>query len=361
MSAYQSSKRLQAMSLIIGLLCTGQAFGTESGGEKTRALPGTGFSHNDWELACDNTMTCRAAGYNAEDESPASILLTRKAGPTEPVRAEVKLGVDDNGKRPSGKLRIRIDGRDYGRLLVDAESAKLTGKQVEVLLVSLRGSSTIEIAIGDDVWPISSNGSSAVLLKMDEFQGRLGTPGALIRRGKRSEDSVAKPLAVPVVRAAPLVPGQLQDKALEKDPPASLIKALRATFKSPDDCEGLFAKGARPEGFKVTRLSPKKLLVTARCWLGAYNEGNGCWVVDDSPPFHAVLVTESASSSENGSISSAQKGRGPGDCWFGDEWTWDGEQFVQTRSFSTGMCKGIEPGGAWTLPTLVTEVQPAFK
>jgi hypothetical protein len=25
-------------------------------------LPSTTFSHKDWELACDNTRTCRAAG-----------------------------------------------------------------------------------------------------------------------------------------------------------------------------------------------------------------------------------------------------------------------------------------------------------
>jgi hypothetical protein len=139
--------------------------------------------------------------------------------------------------------------------------------------------------------------------------------------------------------------------------PASLIKALRTTFKDRDDCEDLFAKGARHEGFTVTRLSANKLLVTIRCWMGAYNEGMGCWVVDDSPPFHAVLVTTSASSSENGKISSAQKDRGPGDCWSGEEWAWDGKQFVPARSFSTGMCKEIEPGGAWDLPTLVTDVR----
>jgi hypothetical protein len=351
-------RSVQAMMSVVGILqlCAGHAFGAEGGTEKARFLPGVSFSHNDWELACDNTMTCRAAGYNAEGESPVSILITRKAGPHEPVLAEVKLGVDDNGNRPTGKLRIRINGRDHGRMVVDAQSAKLNPKQVEALLTSLRASSTIEIVLGDDVWPVSESGSSAVLLKMDEFQGRLGTTGALVRPGRRGEDGVAKPLPVPVVRMAPLSPAQSRDKALEKNPPASLIKALRATLKNPDDCEDLFAKGTLHEGFRVIRLSSKRLLVTTRCWLAAYNEGSGCWVVDDSPSFHAVLVTTSASSCENGSISSAQKARGPGDCWSGDEWTWDGEQFVLTRSFSTGKCKEIEPGGAWNLPTLVTDV-----
>ncbi|MFN7751806.1 MAG: DUF1176 domain-containing protein, partial [Pseudomonadota bacterium] len=36
------------------------------------------FSHKDWEVACDNTGTCRAAGYH-EDSSEArvSALVTR--------------------------------------------------------------------------------------------------------------------------------------------------------------------------------------------------------------------------------------------------------------------------------------------
>ncbi len=30
-------------------------------------LPGTRFFHGDWELACDNTRTCRAAGSCGAD------------------------------------------------------------------------------------------------------------------------------------------------------------------------------------------------------------------------------------------------------------------------------------------------------
>jgi hypothetical protein len=160
-----------------------------------------------------------------------------------------------------------------------------------------------------------------------------------------------------VVRAAVLPPTQPQDKALEKSPPAGLIKALRATVKNHDDCEDIFAKDARAATFTVTRLSAKKLQVTTQCWTAVSNEGSGCWVVDDRPPFHALLFTNAANSCESGSISSDQNGRLIGDCSSGDDWVWDGGQFVHTRSFSTGMCKEVEPGGAWDLPTLVTDVR----
>ena len=43
---------------------------------------GVKFWHKDWELACDNTGICRAAGYH-EDRAdlPVSVLVTRRPGP----------------------------------------------------------------------------------------------------------------------------------------------------------------------------------------------------------------------------------------------------------------------------------------
>jgi len=41
-----------------------------------------------------------------------------------------------------------------------------------------------------------------VLLKMDEFQGRLDTPGALVRKGNKSESSALPPLPAPEIKAA---------------------------------------------------------------------------------------------------------------------------------------------------------------
>ncbi len=33
---------------------------------------GLAFTHHDWELACDNTRTCRAAGYQPLSTSAAA-------------------------------------------------------------------------------------------------------------------------------------------------------------------------------------------------------------------------------------------------------------------------------------------------
>ncbi|MFX9065572.1 DUF1176 domain-containing protein, partial [Acinetobacter baumannii] len=77
---------------------------------------GLSFDHKDWQLACDNTRTCRAAGYSVDgDEMPVSILLTRKAGPGQAVTGEVMIGNLDNEemfkKLPEViKLTMRING-----------------------------------------------------------------------------------------------------------------------------------------------------------------------------------------------------------------------------------------------------------
>ena len=36
------------------------------------AVSGVSFTHNDWTLACDNTRTCRAAGYQRDDGDSAA-------------------------------------------------------------------------------------------------------------------------------------------------------------------------------------------------------------------------------------------------------------------------------------------------
>jgi hypothetical protein len=109
----------------------------------------------------------------------------------------------------------------------------------------------------------------------------------------------------------------------------------------------------------VARLSKDKLLVWASCSMAAYNAGDAYWVINATAPYAPVLVTGSGSDYEAGTISSGQKGRGLGDCWNTEEWTWDGRQFVQTASASTGMCRLVAPGGAWHLPELVTDVRKA--
>jgi len=324
---------------------------------------GIAFEHGDWMLACDNTRTCRAAGYQKEagDTLPVSILLTRLAGPRQTVTGELMLGQYDEAERPS-RLTLQINDTELGPLGYDADEgvAVFSATQVSALLAALTRNSHI-VATGNDGkrWTVSDHGASAVLLKMDEFQGRIQTPGALTRKGSNAEDAALPALPMPVVDLANVSPTRPADKALAGSP--ALRAALVATT-SADDCEALHSSGRwisneGPQEINVQRLSVDKLLVSHMCWRGAYNAGDGYWVVNDRAPYQPRLITVSGTSDDVRTITAWQRGRGSADCIRTSSWGWTGSQFVKTSIVHSGMCRGVALGGAWKMPTLVTTVR----
>jgi hypothetical protein len=335
------------------------AVSTAAGASPRTDLPSISFSHKDWELACDNTRTCRAAGYHQEDDAPnATILLTRTAGPNQPVTAQLQLAYDDNHPAPA-QLAMTVDGKALGIVRMNAKSAiaDLSPTQVQALLPALLRDGSIVWSAKGTTWTISTAGANAVLLKMDEFQGRVDTLGALVRKGNKPEASVLAPLSPPEITAATVIHDK-EPVTLTNAQTRDLMAALRKTVKD-GSCELVDKKSDAATTLDVHRLTTDKLLVSHPCWIAAYNTGDGYWVVDAQPPYSAALVTTSATDYDNGVISSMQKGRGIGDCIGTATWTWDGESFAQTSAGTTGMCREISTGGAWDLPTLVTRIRKA--
>jgi hypothetical protein len=328
-----------------------------AGADARSELPSVSFDHTDWEIACDNTRTCRAAGYSPENSSPnATIMLTRVAGPDQPVTAQLQLSSDDDYP-PDSKLAMSIDERTLGTVTIDRTTGtgNLSGVQTTALLPALLKDRRIAWKAAKSTWTISTAGANAVFLKMDEFQGRLDTPGALVRKGAKSEINVPPPITPPAVKAASVVQ---DDKpiALTTAQARELMTALRNTVKD-DSCELLDANVDQNK-LVARRLTGDKLLVSHACWAAFYNAGDGYWVVDAKPPYSAVLVTTLGTGYNDGEISSTLKGRGFGDCLGTATWTWDGTTFTHTSQATTGMCRHIRPDGAWNLPTLVTRVHP---
>ena len=361
-----SLPHLHALALSLAFLSTTAATATAADG------PGDAitFSHGDWELACDNTGTCRVAGYQQDaDNLPVSVLLTRDAGAGTPVTGKVALGEDwgsDSTVPPPAAVTLHIDQRSHGRIAIRSHDSTgdLSAAQVAALLASLRRDSLIEFPAADSTqtWTLSDTGASAALLKMDDAQGRIGTVGALQRKGKRDESDVPAARPAPVVRAVGAVPARKGDDTLAERHADALRAALRAADAGQDcmdlhDTDRTQDRGDLP--LDINRLDNGHLLVSTRCWLAAYNSGDGYWIVTDAPPFKATLVTADANGLEldttQVTLDASHKGRGLGDCWGRDAWTWDGTRFVHAYAGSTGMCRGF-PGGAWEMPTRVTEV-----
>jgi hypothetical protein len=322
-------------------------------------FPDIPYTHHDWEIACDNTRTCRAAGYQADDaERNASILLTRAAGPSTAVQAQLQLEVTD--EPVPKRVRMRIDGLDLGDIALKEAKGTLSPSQTRALLNVLPTAKQLAWAAGARRWTISVKGANAVLLKMDEFQGRLGTPDALIRKGNRPASSVLPALPLPEITAARVGNDRAEPGLIPVKQRAILFAEIRKTISKDEmavnSCDNFDASVANPEKWTAYRLSENRLLVSAECWMAAYNTGDGYWVVNDHPPYAPALVTNVGTGYGQGTITSSQRGRGIGDCMGSDSWTWDGRRFVHTASMTTGMCKHVAPGGAWELPTLVVKV-----
>lgn len=333
-------------------------------------IKGISFSHQEWEISCSNTGTCKAAGYQNEEngDNPASILLMRQAGPKQPVQAEFALS-DYEQSLPTSQLKnihFYVNGKDLGNVTMDSVELPLMGKlnnsQVNALLQQSKQKTEIVFKNAQHQWKISDAGMTAVLLKMDDFQKRIGTVGALVKKGNANEAKILMPQPKLIVKhikttAKPyltLQPNSKQYQVIHRS-----LMAAQANPKEQGFCEGIYggSDGSEPQKIELYKLTNKRVLATTLCWRGAYNEGNGAWVLDESLIGKATFVTETASDFDSGIISSAQKGRGIGDCWASEEWVWDGKSFVHTKNMWTGMCKGLAAGGVWELDKIESIVK----
>lgn len=318
------------------------------------ASPRTGkeplsFTFKDWELRCDNQRTCRAAGYQAEGgDDPVSLLLTRTAGPATAVEMSLQVGTEVPLK---GTLRLVV-----GRVTVaglPTDTVVLKPDQARAILPEMLKSDTAQVSGGGKTFTLSLAGLNAVLLKMDEAQGRLNTAGALVRRGTQPESSVLPPLPQPVVANVLPVPTRPTDAALARQIfPALDLADARDQCNQGDKLDA--------KSLEIHRLTDRKVLVSLSCGMGAYNSSSLLWIANDKPPFAPKAVEADGDfSAEEGSVTSSMKGRGIGDCWWTRTWHFTGTDFALTHEAGDGMCRGFA-GGAWSLPSYTARVtQPA--
>ena len=326
------------------------------------------YTNKDWQVVCDNTRTCRMAGYQADISSDfaASILLTRLAGANAEITGEIKLGGGNKGSSKAllelgnrHRVALFINGKDLGETSsssLGAGYAKLTTTQVNALLASLTKASKIELVVRNSRWQVSDKGATAVLLKADDAQGRVGTASALITaNASKSNSGVLAPEAMPQLRL--VTPEQVANVNSNKDfslKASQLSAMMQSTI---NDTTGDCPKLSNKSPWRVNRLNSTQLLAQHSCWSGAYNTGDGMWVINDRAPYNPKLVTTNSTGYDKGVISAVQKGRGIGDCTATSEWVWTGKSFAKSYEGTTGLCRLVADGGAWKLPTYVTEVK----
>ncbi|MGI3092811.1 DUF1176 domain-containing protein [Vibrio diabolicus] len=316
------------------------------------AFEGESFQHKDWYLACDNTGTCRAAGYSEIGSlNPVAVMFTRKAGPAAPVTGKVYLGDESNFDHWPEQINLYIDGLELGPIQHDA----MTSMQVQAILAVVTKDALIEIGDGKTKWVLSGSGASAVFRKMDEYQGRQNTPFAIVAKGQGAESRVNLAVAIPTLVN---VGGDAMMKSLEPESAqyAKLLPQLRASYESKGDsseCHRLFEE---TPSIAIAKLNNGQSLIEASCWMAAYNYGSSYWLLGEGDAAVPKRLNISGNDYSDGIVSSAHKGRGLGDCWSFESWLFDGKQMVRASYGNTGLCRGIAAGGIDFMPIWVSEV-----
>lgn len=313
--------------------------------EAAQAVEPVSFSYKDWVLQCDNTGTCRAAGYQEEegDSDPVSLMLSRAAGPGTPVQIELQVYSDNE---THGPYKFTVGRLNIGGL--EGDSLLIPEARVPELLRELLRSAwgVVNSPARKAPWTLSLAGLNAVLLKMDEAQGRLDTPAALVRKGSREESSVPAAVAAPRLVAVKPVATRQSDAGLAKPLLAAIDPGVVAEQCNSPDID--------PASAVVTRLAAHEVLLALPCSMGAYNGTQLLWVARDRPPYKPVLQEANGDfDAKTGTVFSSMKGRGIGDCWSNQSWQLTAQGFVLSGSSNTGLCRGF-PGGAWPMPDYVT-------
>ena len=316
-------------------------------------------NYQDWDLVCDNTGTCRIAGYQDESSDPVSILFTRAAGENAAVEGKLTIlpfGEADRDVQVGQDIEIWLNGKSLGTVkhISDDAPDKLTEEQTKALLSGLKKESEIRLTYGKTTLKVSDKGAAAAMLKMDEFQQRLNTPSALIRQGKEKH-AVLAPQAAPKVEAVSVNNHKTIELKLGEKQYDNVLALLR---KAHDGCVD---EDLESQDITIYPLTHNKVLAEALCFKGAYQSTNYYAVLDDKlSKVEQVLAeqyNEAGYDEKQGYafVRGSYKGRALGDCLAGQDAVWNGKIFIRTSEWTTGSCKGL-PGGTWQLPIFVSNV-----
>ena len=310
----------------------------------------------DWVGGCDNTRHCTAIGLAPADGERYALLHFERGPAADDEVTRIRLRVDHEISRKNSWI-LQADDAELLQFndmhLVDADSGAgidiviEATDELEAMMGAMRSADTLTV-VGDGgpVGSISLAGASAIMLWIDEQQGRLGTTSALVRKGEKSPRTVPPAVALPRLVGKPAEP-------LGPEDAAPLGDSVRAGLPA-DTCEPLDPDSSmRDEAWDVGDRTLVKLL----CYRGAYNYGSSWFLVDGKTITPLTFPTPSANGSatmdsttdlvnadlaaDSGRLRSFSKGRGIGDCGDSGEWRWDGQRFQLASYVLMGDCRGV--------------------
>jgi Protein of unknown function (DUF1176) len=305
----------------------------------------------DWVAVCDNLATCSAFGFSPENGDRDSwVKITRAAGPEAAPKVVVAYDIPD--AQPDATWTLTLDGQPVaglGPLKAKGSDSgartTLTGSAAQALVAALRNGQTLEIRQdGKVLIGMSLAGSSAIMLWIDDQQGRVGTVTAMAHPGPKPASAVPPAPPEPVVVAAPAV----SQAKLPKPLPNARVTALQ-------DCVAAEVGGDKDDPL-IVRLSPGVILWAPECEEAAYNETFVLFLGDETgktakrislptppgetPPGQSVPFNLGWDQATR-TMSAFAKGRGLGDCGSADSWIWDGKAFQLVSETEIETCRAV--------------------
>jgi hypothetical protein len=301
--------------------------------------------YNDWITGCDNVRNCSAIVLQATDTNGVDrtdhleILIEQPlAHHRDPL---VTIKVSSRPDQPD-RVFLSIDGKPVK--LPPLLNGRLTFSGVDArgLLKTMRAGAWMELRDGGDldIARASLRGLTAALLRIDEQQGKVGTPRALARPGRHVPYDDLPGYSVSLSRPAPS----------DRPPMAPDAKAM-AALRGNDQCDA--ERSAQP---RIIRLDSDNSMVIMpwQCGNGAYNLYSNIMIVNgfgetrpalfdydngitgDGPS--NVLVNVSWDD-EKRVLEGFVRHRGIGDCGRVDRYIWGGEKFMLSEQFVMPECR----------------------
>lgn len=315
----------------------------------------------DWYAVCDNGNAC--AAYSGG--STGWLKISQEAGPS--ARPAVQLGMWPEGEALPGPLGVVIDGKRFAATPSpeDTAIASIPADQVPAFLAALLAGKSLALVAGAQKTEISTAGSSASMLWIDERQGHLDTVTALSRRGDRPASSVPAAPALPVILAAPAVAQEGFKRAVDpEDPmdrpnaiPPAALEAVPAVKKCRADTA---FNPYLQKAVTADRLAQGVELWGVPCDGGAYNFSYAYFITgaggagarqvlfpdqdgntDHSREGDTDLLVNPAYDAKTRTLTAFAKARGLGDCGVAQTWTWTGQAFVMSREQVMQDCWGM--------------------
>lgn len=308
----------------------------------------------DWRASCDNGAACVAFAPSAQ---PDAGWLRLALTPESRAAPEVLVGLwspGETGMAPTAPLVLTIDGRRFPtERLADADlpTGRVAGPDVTAVVRALAAAKAATISGGGEPVSLSLSGAAAAMLWIDERQGRLHTPGALVRVGE--QPALTRPPALPQVTPAPAADQAGFGGDSPKLPAA--IEALPAVKA----CRRETAWNTYVQKAVLSaRLGPDQEFWAVPCFAGAYNLGLQAFVTGPGGrnPLPVAFPTAAGTPSdtvvnaeydpETRTLSAFNKGRGLGDCGVAQSWVWTGRAFVLKEEREMAECMGA-PLSLW--------------